>query len=73
MRGHFLQPLFVFDLLSVFDDFDDAAAASDGGLHVIGNRPVVFKRRCLLDGGWLPVAVIAESIGRDWRQKSTAQ
>ena len=45
MRGHFLKPRFLLDLLSVFDDFDDAAAAIDSGLHVIGNRPVVFKRR----------------------------
>ena len=43
MRGHFLKPRFVFDLLSVFDNLDDAAAAIDGGLHVIGNRPVVFN------------------------------
>ena len=45
MRGHFLNPRFVLDLLSVFDDFDDAAAAIDGGLHVIGHCSVVFKRR----------------------------
>ena len=59
MRGHFLKPRFVFDLLSVFDNLDDAAAAIDGGLHLY-NAEVL-------------VAVIAESIGRDWRQKSTAQ